>query len=678
VNERLRSLRRTLTTVVALRALIIGASVSIAGAVVIHALSWSVDVLLPIDVLVGAGIAIVLGRGLGATRSLERVALWVEERHPALRYALVTVAETGHSHGAEIERQAATVPWWDVERRRVRRALVAPTLALAAALVLFAWRPVLRYPGLGVDREAPTNGPLGARRIHEPLATLRVTVQPPAYAGRASVTLDDPSSVDALVASRIVVNGDGDAALVRATLDSAVSPVAPHDGEWSVSLRMPARPALLRLRSNGPGARERLVVLAPITDGPPAVTLLSPARDTTVRTGAGTLVLRAQLRDDIGLRDAHFELIVSSGQEENFTFRSTVLGQVSLGSRLEGSIEARLSLDSLALKPGDVLQMRAVARDANDASGPGVGSSETRALRVARSGEYDSVAVEAAPPGDPAAQELSQRMLITLTEALQRRRRSLDRATVVTEAHRIAQDQARLRKHVGDIVFQRIGGEPLGEEGSAELPEGKLTPEQLLERARAATGADAGTPMDVEGDETPILAINKPLLEAFNAMWDAGRALEQGEPAQALPPMRRALAAIERARQAERIYLRGRPAAVVVDVGRARLTGKEKGISTVREPRLVADPLMRRRAEAFARASALLARDRQAAADSLLVLRVGALGEAPALAAALDSAARITRRGSAAEVALAWARVRRALAGPPTRRDSLPAWSGAP
>jgi hypothetical protein len=437
-----------------------------------------------------------------------------------------------------------------------------------------------------------------------------------------------------------------------------------------------ARPALLRLHSIADG-RDRLVVLAPVADAPPAVTLLAPVRDTTVRTATGRLILRAQLRDDIGLREASFEIIVSSGQEETFTFRTAVLARTAFGGRQEGALSTRLSLDSLVLKPGDIVQMRAVARDANDLTGPGIGSSETRALRVARVGEYDSVAVEAAPPGDPEGQVLSQRMLITLTEALARQRRSIDRPTLLTESRRIAGDQARLRKRVGDVVFQRTGGEPLGEEGDAGVPEGKLTPEELLERARQA-GADAGTPMDVEGDETPILALSKPLLEAFNAMWDAGRALEQGEPAQALPPMRRALAAIERARQAERIYLRGRPAAVIVDVAHARLAGKDKGSTSVRTERVVEEPADRRRAESFAHASALLATDRDAAADSLMVMRVAALGDSPALAAALDTAARVTRRGSPDDVSRAWARVRRALAGPPVRRDALPAWGGAP
>jgi len=673
-RDRLLSLRRTLLTVLTLRALLVGASVTLLVVALARALALSTSAAL-ITGSIGLFVVALLLRPALAARSVERVALWVEERHPALRYALITAVE--RPGGAALEQQATSVAWWDTERRALGRTLLIPAVAAVATLVLALWVPRLTRHSDAASSDATVGGTTRRASAMDPLATLHVTVQSPPYAGGATRTVEDPSSVEALVGSRVTIEGSGSASVVRASLDSATAAVRGSDERWSLSMTMPARPTLLRLRSVRAGGRERLIVLAPVTDAPPAVTLLAPARDSTVRTGSGVLQLRAQLRDDIGLRDASFEIIVSSGQEETFTFRSTVLARSTLGGRHDGELSARLSLDSLALKPGDVVQMRAVARDANDVTGPGVGSSETRALRVARAGEYDSVAVDAAPASPEEGQVISQRMLITLAEALVKRGRSMERPAMLAESRRIAADEARLRKRVGDVVFQRTGGQPLGEEGDAGVPEGKLTPEQLLERARAA-GADAASPMDVEGDETPILAVNRPLLEAFNAMWDAGRALEQGEPAQALPPMRRALAAIERARQAERIYLRGRPAAVIVDVAHARLAGKDKGATTVADPRFVADPLARRRAESFARASALLPTDRDAAADSLLVMRVGALGESPALAAVLDTAARVTRRGSPAEVALAWARVRRALGGVPVQRDSLGAWSSAP
>ena len=671
-RDRVVSLRRALTVVLLVRAAALGLSVALAGVAVSRALALSSATAF-VFALVGAGVAVAFARQARPARSLERVALWVEERHPALRYALVTAA-AGVASRADVERQALEHPWWDDERRRLARALVAPLAALAVGIALARWLPVLVHRSAG---ERATGGPASRSAASvDPLAAIRARVTPPAYAGRAETTLDDPTSIDALVGSTLVVSGTGDATLVRATFDSASSAVVGRSGTWSATLVMPPRPALLRLRSAA--GRERLLVLAPIADAAPVVALLLPARDTVVRAAAGALVLRAALRDDIGLRDAAFEIIVSSGQEENFTFRTATLSHAQLGGRTESALEARLSLDSLALKPGDVLQMRAVARDGNTVSGAGFGSSETRALRVARVGEYDSVSVDPAPPGDPEGQVLSQRMLIMLTEALDARRPRLARPTLMTESQRIADDQARLRKRVGDIVFQRVGGEPLSEESNIDAPVGKLTPEQLLARAQEATKNTVGDVMDVEGDETPILAVNKPLLEAFNAMWDAGRALEQGDTRQALPPMRRALAAIQRARQAERIYLRGRPAAVVVDLTRVRLTGKDKGMATTREARPVVDPVLRRRSESFARATALLARDPSAAADTLLVLRVGALGDSPALAAALDDAARTVRRGDASAIALAWTRVRRALGGAPVAHDALPAWGGAP
>lgn len=671
-HDRVSALRRTLMGVLLARAVMFGAVVVLAGVAASRALA--LPSALVVAALAGVGVAVALAARVRPARSLERVALWVEERHPSLRYALVTAA-TADAPRPELESQALAQPWWDDDQRHLHRALVLPIVTVAVAAVLALRMPALVHrDAIGAER-AP-NGTPASRAGGDPLAAVRVRVEPPAYSGRSATTADDPTSVDALVGSLIVVGGEGDATTVRATLDSSTRAVAPRGGRWLTTFAMPARPALLRLRSTA--GRERLVVLAPIADAAPVVTLLSPQRDTVVRAAGGALVLRAVLRDDIGLHDAAFEIIVSSGQEENFTFRTATLARTQLSGALERTFEARLSLDSLALKPGDVLQMRAVARDGNTVTGPGVGSSETRALRVARVGEYDSVSVDPAPPGDPEGQVLSQRMLITLTEALEKRRPRIARPTLLSESQRIAADQARLRKRVGDIVFLRAGGEPLSEESNIGAPVGKRTPDELLARAREATRSTAGETMDVEGDETPILAVNKPLLEAFNAMWDAGRALELGDTRQALPPMRRALAAIERARRAERIYLRGRPSAVIVDVARVRLAGKDRGAPALREPRPIADPMRRRRAEQFAHATASLARDPGAAADTLLVMRVAALETEPTLAAALDSAARAIRRGDAGAIALAWTRLRRALGGTPMLRESLSAWEGAP
>ena len=669
-HDRLIRLQRTLAITLAMRAVLVGVAVALLLLTLLRLLGVP-TLSIALSTLVGVAVAVVLLLRTRGVRSLSRVALWVEERTPSLRYSLVTVADGVQS--PTVDAQAMGVPWWTDAQQALLKALLAPAIAALLAVALVMWAPLSRTV---TGAESAATAAARAAKVTDVLAVVRVAVTPPAYSGRPATAVDDPTSIETLVGSVITVSGDGDAKRLTASADSTPRSVAQRGSGWSVTLAMPARPGIVRLHSAA--GRDRLIVLAPITDAAPAVTLLIPKHDTIVRRATGMFPLHAQLRDDIGLRDASFELVVSSGSGENFTFRTTTIARTSLGGRLETTLDARVSLDSLKLQPGDILQLRAVARDANNVNGPGIGSSETRALRVARADEYDSISVEALPPPEEQGSVLSQRMLINLTEALVKRQRSLARPMLVSESQRIAADQRKLRKRVGDIVFQRMGGEPLSEEGADEPERGKLTPEQVLAMADSVTGASAGGVMDVEGDETPILAINKPLLEAFNAMWDAGRALEVGEPAKALPPMRIALAAIEKARQAERIYLRGKPSTAIVDVAKARLQGKDKGIASIREPRPVIDPIIRRRSATFERVTSLIARDPDAAADSLLLMRVDALGDAPTLASALDEAARALRKRDNASIELAWIRVRRALGGQPVQRAGVSAWEGAP
>lgn len=668
----LRSLQRSIVVVIAIRAVLLALTIAVGLLTVVHVFAlgrWAYGVALVAGV---CAFAVVAWR-LPALRSLTRVALWVEERNPSLRYALVTVADGVQS--PSLEAQALGTPWRGRARKTVLHSLALPVLIAATTVATALWLPSTYR--VTARKGAAVGGRTGAgQKVSDVLATVHVVVSAPSYAGRATVSLDDPTSVEALVGSAVTVSGHGDPSRLTAIADSSPRSVAQRGSGWSVALVMPARPAIVRLHAAA--GRDRLIVLAPILDAAPVVTLLVPAHDTIVRRATGTHELRAQLRDDIGLRDAAFELVLSSGTGENFTFRTTTIARTAFAGRTDGMLQARVSLDSLALQPGDILQFRAVARDGNNVTGPGVGHSDTRSLRVARADEYDSVSVDAAPPPETEGQVLSERMLIDLTEALVKRQRALDRPTLVHESQRLADEQRKLRKRVGDVVFQRLGADPLSEEGSEAPERGKLTPEEVLKRADAVTGAGAASVMDVEGDETPILSINKPLLEAFNAMWDAGRALEVGEPSRALAPMRIALAAIQRARQAERIYLRGRPSAVIVDVAKARLSGKDKGVASIRERRGVVDPVVRRRNATFERVTALSARNPDAAADSLLLMRVDALGDAPQLASALDDAARALRRRDTAAVPLAWERVRRALGGVPVTRAGIGQWLGAP
>ena len=674
--SRLRLVRAILVVGVALRALAWGTAAGLSlviGAAVIDArypLELATRHVL-LAVAVGGQLivaATLLWRDRAAL-TLGRVALWVEEHHPSLAFVLVTAVET---KDARLLDAAPQGEWAATAGRRAARAVTLPMVAIVVAIGTLLVLP----PGAVARVRSPHPGHAVAARVARTsrLSPLVARVEPPAYSRLSVSTLDEPSEVRALAGSRVALRGRGGASGISAVFGADTLTATGAGDEWTITIALGAKPQALRLRDGG---FERIVALEPIADAVPSVTLVTPPHDSVLRAPHGAIPLAADVHDDFGIASAAFEYIVSSGEGENFTFKSGTLGAARPGGTTV-SISSTLPLDGLGLEPGDIIHLRAVARDANDVTGPGVGSSDTRAFRIARAGEYDTVAVEAAPPSDEDKSVVSERMLIMLAEALEKRRPGLARDSVVSESRSIATDQKRLRRTVGDIVFMRLGGQPSGEEASDEAsPARARTMEEMLARADSATNRSVD-PIDFGGGESPVVAVNKPLLEAYNAMWDASTELELGEPGRALPHMQRALAAIQRARQAERIYLRGRPPQVVIDVDKARLQGKDKGASSARLPGLAADSALRRRIDRFARAVELVSRNAAAAVDSLMLIRIDALTDAPSFAAALRDATDALRRGRSGDATAALARARRALAGPSIARDSIARWGFIP
>ena len=608
--------------------------------------------------------------------AVRHVVRWVEEREPRLDYALLTALDpaTGPAARRQLERVVDAVRWEPIVRRRIRAALGAPLALLGILGVMLllspsASRARVTAPAPGDVLAAPRPG---AGDAIDPLSPLVVTVAPPAYTRRPTVTLENPVTVPGLAGSMVTLRGRATTPAPRALLDFTLLDVRVDAGRWTASFRMPPRPAAIRLVHH---AAERLLVLEPTIDSAPVVTLDRPASDTVLSTPAGRIELTAALHDDIGITAGGVEYIVSSGSGESFTFRSGTLSTVAVG-RSDFVLAAPIVLDSLAPAAGDVVHFRAFARDGNTVTGPSTGFSETRAIRIARPDERDSVAVDPAPPPEADASLVSQRMLIILTEALEARRPRMARPDVVVESRRLAADQKKLRRSVGDIIFMRLGTQPDAEHvhGPGDAHEaGDMTPAELLRAAERANAAGSRSdPLDFHGDESPIVAINRPLLEAYNHMWDASRELDVGEPARALPPMRAALAAIQRARQAERIYLRGRAAPVIVDIAAVRLQGKDTGRGSPRSPRV---PLERHAHLArFSQALELLDHAPAAAIDSLMLLRVELLVDHPAAAASLGEAVDLLRAGR--DVTMALGRARRALLGAPFATPGLGRWSG--
>jgi hypothetical protein len=652
--ERVRRTQRILGAAAVTRALVWGLAATLAIVATISLSSLAIprlqsDLALydAFALVVGVAVAVVLLWRSRQFASTSRVALWIEERIPDLHYSLVTALEqTGSPFTEGMERAVARQDVGRVTLRALRRGLFTAAGALVVAALILYVSPSAAFGGAGPLSRlarfgAGSSVPAGSR-----LEDIQVSVTPPAYAGGRTVTLDDPSSISALTGSSIAIRGKGSAAGLTASVSSPVRISAAGRG-WTASFPMPAKPEALKL---GDRNFERIIVLDPRADATPKIVLASPVRDTTLRTPRLVVQLNATTTDDVGLATGHFEYLITTGSGEIFTARTITTPVVQFRGSRTGSLSATLDLASLKLGEGDVVSMRAIAQDGNTLSGPGVATSDTRTIRIARAGEYDSLSVNAAAPAPLDSSALSQRMLIAMTEQLVREQPKITREELVKRSTEIGDLEDRIRKRVQEIL---TGGEEVAE------PEPGAPPPSLLETEPA--DEDTG-PRDPD------------MMAAFNALWEAVRFLQVAEPAPALPPMRVALKALDRARLANRLYLRGTPPKIIVNLQRVRLTGEEKGSSNTRTPRSFADSARVRLSARFNAALDLIEQEPARAMSEMALMRVDALSSLPAFAAALGEATDAIRAGRDATMPLL--RARRALNGPPQSTPGLSPWTG--
>jgi hypothetical protein len=607
--------------------------------------------------------AVVLGIAVAGTllwrsrhlTSTTRVALWIEERIPELHYSLVTAVEQGDSPFRDSQSGSTLVRGMEdaVTRQDVGRvtltALRRGVLAAFGALVLAA---LLLYvspsSAFGRSGTLPRLGPFGTTSgvpAGSRLDAIQVQITPPAYAGGRATTVDDPSSIAALTGSSIAIRGKGSATGLTASGSTRISE---SGGRWAISLQMPAKPAALTLKDR---TFERIIVLDPRADAPPRIMLTSPIRDTTLRAPRLVVQLNATATDDIGLASGHFEYLITTGSGEIFKARTITTPVEQFGGSRNKSISATLDIASLKLGEGDVVSMRAIAQDGNTLSGPGITTSDTRTIRIARASEYDSLAIDAAAPQPIDSSATSQRMLIIMTEQLVRERPKLTREELVKRSTEIGDLEERIRRRVHELLTDN--------------------PEEIVEEK---PGDSAATIEEMEAPEQITGAKNPDLVTAYNALWQAVRSLRIAEPAPALPPMREALVALDRARLANRLYLRGVPPKIIVDLKRVRLTGKEKGSNNTRSPRSFADSVRAHLSVRFNAAIELIEKQPARAITELALMRVEALPSLPDFAAALGEATDAIRASRDATLPLL--RARRALDGPPAVTPGLPQWTG--
>jgi len=605
---------------------------------------------LPLAIVAAVAVAaVVLWLGRHARR-LGRVALYLEERVPALKYSLITAIEPAGVPSAsglkELERAIARAEPRRVLRPMATKALALPFALLSAALATLILLPPgtlerVLYPQPGDILNRPiTRPPLGNR-----LTPLVVRIDPPRYARQVTRTVDDPESVNALVGSRIDIRGRG-ASAGMADRISAVLGVEAEGGRdslavmvtgdtWSVPLRMPQRPTAVRLNDR---TYDRLLILEPVIDEPPGVTLVSPARDTILPVGKGRLTLTAKLEDDIGLARAEFEVMHTSGGGERFQTRRSIVGRVGLASRRSATVQAVLLLDSMQLKPGDVLHIRAVTWDENDVTGPGRGESETRTIRVLDPREQYRVDINPARAAAIDTSILSQRMLILRAETLLVEKAELPADSFTQRSLQLSVRQGQLRGRVESIVFELENVQGVGFVG--ETPSSKI------------------------------------LRQAAIKMQDAQTELSIVQVGAALPHMREALKLLERVRDANRYWLRGLLTSKPIEIEKIRLTGTDRASVGGRDPRRRAeDPRLALLAR-FDRAIPLVEKGEAAGRDSLRLILVAALTEAKDVAAPLGEALEAMRDGRDPKSALVQAR--RRLERRTEAEGALSSWRGAP
>ena len=637
-----------------------------------------VSVTLIDSVLVGAFVLWLLARRFGRV-SRVRAALWIEEQRSS-GFALVTWTEqidAKEAPSALLEREVLRLSHELIDEARLR--LQGIWLRQLRGPALFAFGAVALLTLHQFSRNAEWDGPIANRtgsasreaRSDAPFAAWRVRITPPAYSNLASQSLGNVVSVRALSGSRLDVEGTDatpDSVLVHILRDSQpaarIATIVSLSNGWRTTVNVVDAPMEVRV-SREP--HTRLLLVEGIADSIPQVTLVTPARDSVLRRAEGRFVLTARAHDDLGLTSASFEIVVSSGEGERFTVHTDRVGARALNGVRDVDLNASLDLTAMALVPGDIVHIRAVARDAHPVEGHEAGASETRSFRIARPSDYDSVAVEPAPPPEVDKSLLSQRMLLLLTERLDAKRSHIATSVWHEEAYKLARDQARLREAVGDAVFQRLNGDgaektPAAENGRGGDASGKLN----------LSGVDATGTLQ-EGEDSPVIAINKPLLEAYNAMWDAGRALEQAELRAAIPHMKLALAAIERARAASRLYLRGRPPTVIVDIAKVRMVGKDTGAPQARRARGSLPPSSALRETRLLAFAELVLSSPAAARDSLALLRLESLADAPAFAESLNALLGVLASVGQHDLTEPFVRARRVLGG--IERTPVRAWS---
>lgn len=407
--------------------------------------------------------------------------------------------------------------------------------ALVALMVLAGCLAIARVPPSAIALPGSADRP---EKKGPGLFSVRVS--PPAYTRANAYVVENPVQVTVISGSRVEISA-ADGRLIKDWIATEAT-----------GLDLEIIP--------GPFPPKFLSVLV-LPDAPPQVRVVAPGKDTAFAEPAGSVPIRVESRDDLGLTSLTLRLTKASGGGENVTFTdSDVPLQLSRTSDREWSGQARLDLAALGLSDGDIVVYRAVSRDTNPRGSPV--HSDQYVIEIGKSAELADAGF--ALPADERKYAISQQMVVYKTERLLERART-ERAfrssgAWLEESRGIAIEQRMVR---AEVVF--LGGGEVQDEveeaaHSHELAEGRLENTGRIE-----------------------------MLRAINAMSRAEAQLNDGRVDEALVFERQALASLQRALDRRRYFLRTLPDRSRIDTTR-RLSGDRRDARSWTREDAIAQP----------------------------------------------------------------------------------------
>ncbi len=463
-----------------------------------------------IPVALLAGVAVI-----GLThryRNRRASAAAIERSIPACRNLIVTAEE--------LERHPARAST-DITTRVFAAAHAALGTSRARDVVPMHWTAGLLVAGVAAGI---LWAPAGERAIQQAVARVadalpsvtsprvRVRIEPPAYSGRPTATLDSPTRIEVLEGSRItfVLNGGGRVRFGNAPVDAPM--MARESGYFAVESESPVNGT-----GTGAGAGTMLIPLNVVRDRVPSVRIEAPGKDLFLATGDRSVPVTIHASDDLALERVELRYTKVSGTGEQFEFvEGTLPVRLQRTSSREWQASGELALGALRLGPGDSLVYRAVAQDGRQGAA-GTAASDTYFVEIAGPGQVALEGVDMPPELERYA--MSQQMIVLKLERLRPRVPALSREALVEETAGISAEQRTVRANFVFLLGGHVEDEEVEAEQSHEIQEGRLenTARKDINAAIShMTRVEQGlTAVNVSGAIPPARAAVEALQRAF-------------------------------------------------------------------------------------------------------------------------------------------------------------------